>query len=81
MPNVRGHFSNYGLKPADDGGYVVEGCFYNGADSYIGTHVAGPTNNWHAQLFELSASRNSGIYGNSNTVIPSSQSTLLCIKY
>ena len=81
LPNITGRFSNYGLKPANNGGWVAEGCFYSGADSYLGTHVAAATNSYHAQLFELSAARSSSIYNDTDTVRPLSKSTLMLVKY
>lgn len=54
------------------------GCFYN---TYIrGGWVSGG-NGGGGYLITLNASRSSSIYGNSETVTPSSLKTLLLIRY
>ena len=37
--------------------------------------------NYAGSIFTLDASRSSTVYGNSTTVTPLSESTLLCVKY
>lgn len=74
LPNITG---TVGIRPTL-GFAGTTGAFYatnqNGADNYAQSGTANA-------LTGFDASRSSSVYGNSDTVTPTSQSTLLCIKY
>ena len=73
LPNITGTF-------ATDFNLINQysGAFFKSSKTSSNQGGAG---NRTCVVTEFDASRSSSIYGNSTTVTPTSQSTLLCIKY
>ena len=76
MPNATGSVGAFTGNPV-----VGQSGGLSSTHSSLNQHTIGGGGDlgWRALYLNLSASNS--IYGNSDTVIPPSQSTLLCIKY
>lgn len=74
LPNITG---TVGIHPTAAFAGMT-GAFYETNKNGAGNNSQSGTAN---HLTGFNASRSSSVYGNSGTVTPTSQSTLLCIKY
>ena len=77
LPNIS---ATFGSLSAPQGSPSFSGAVYN--SKTLGTGISHNNAAHHrAVLYALEASRSSGIYGNSDTVQPNSQTVHICIKY